>query len=116
MTMKVSLISLPSPVVITLSVLLSLTTGWAHDCGPYELTVEKGDTVGYSITGHDRAVYEIVDKGDPLVAKIEPVVKEDVYDLYFEITGLGEGTTTFKVYWKGPQREDTCPVKVSVTG
>ena len=71
----------------------------------------------YSIPGHDFVPHsEILDKGDPLVAKIEPPVDPDNVDLVFKITGTGEGSTVFKIFWKGPKRQDTCSVKVTVSG
>jgi hypothetical protein len=102
---------------LVLVALLTPTTGWAHECGPQELTVEKGNTIVYSIVGYGFVPsYEIRDKGDPQVAVIEPPVDIDNVDLEFKITGTGEGTTMFKVYWKGPNRRATCSIKVTVTG
>jgi len=90
---------------------------WAHKCGPSELTVDKGNIIVYSIPGHDFVPRsEIVDKGDPLVAMIEPPVDPDNVDLVFKITGTGEGTTVFKIFWQGPVGQDTCSVKVTVAG
>ena len=58
--------------IIALLALLSPTAAWAHFCGPQELTVGKGNSIVYSITGRDYvSSHEIVDKGDSLVAKIE---------------------------------------------
>lgn len=103
--------------IIVLLALISPTTGWAHECGPQELTVEKGDTIVYSIIGHDFVpIHEIVDKGDPLVAMIEPPDEIDNVDLNFKITGKGNGTTVLKVHWKGPNRRATCSIKVTVAG
>ena len=106
--------------VVAVSVLLALllpTAGWAHECGPRELTVEKGNIIVYTIAGHDFVPSsEVVDKGDPLVATIEPPVDPDNVDLVFKITGIGDGTTVFKIHWQGPNRQDTCPVKVTVSG
>ena len=102
-----------------LTVLLWPSVGWAHDCGKRKLTVAKGNTVVYSITGPDYADYKIVDKGDPRVATIEPPMNIDKHDLVFRITGTGTGTTVFKIYWEGPrgapQRQEYCRVKVTVT-
>jgi hypothetical protein len=103
--------------IIALLALLLPMTGWAHRCGPRKLTVENGNTVVYSIKGQDYLLgYEIVDKGDPLVAKIEPPGEIDQKDLVFKITGTGKGTTVFKLYWEGPQQQNFCRVKVTVTG
>ena len=103
--------------IIALLALLSPTAAWAHKCGPAELAVEKGSIIVYSIAGHDFVPdSEIVDKGDPLVAIIEPPVDPENVDLMFKITGTGEGTTMFKVHWKGPSKQDTCSFKVTVSG
>ena len=116
--------------IFALVALLSPTAAWAHFCGPKEITVEKGYSTIYSIAGRDKlSRYEIVDKGDPLVAKIELtrrwphvpswlkwLVKTGDRHLMFKITGTGGGTTTFKIYWQGPRGEETCPVKVTVSG
>ena len=103
--------------IIDLLVALSPMAAWAHKCGPGELTVEKGNIVVYSIPGHDFVPrYEIVDKGDPFVARIEPPVDIDNVDLVFKITGTGVGATAFKIYWQGPAQKDTCSVKVTVSG
>lgn len=97
--------------------LLTPAVGWAHKCGPAELTVEKGSVVVYSIRGHDFVPsYEIVDRGDPLVAVIEPPVDIENVSLVFRIIGTGEGTTVFQIHWKGPRNQATCPVKVIVSG
>ena len=101
--------------IIALLVLLLPMAVWAHKCGPSELTVEKGNITVYSIPGHDFVPKnKIVDKGDPLVAMIEPPVDPDDVNLLFKITGMGDGTTVFKIHWKGPNRQDTCQVKVTV--
>jgi|GEM_PF-3649354 len=103
--------------IIALLVLLLPMAVWAHKCGPSELTVDKGNIIVYSIPGHDFVPRsEIVDKGDPLVAMIEPPVDPDNVDLVFKITGTGEGTTVFKIFWQGPVGQDTCSVKVTVAG
>jgi hypothetical protein len=103
--------------IIALLVPLSPTAVWAHKCGPGELTVEKGNIIVYSIAGHDFvSSSEIVDKGDPLVAMIEPPVDPDNVDLVFKIIGTGNGTTVFKIHWQGPKRQDTCSFKVTVSG
>jgi hypothetical protein len=103
--------------IVALLVLLLPMAVEAHKCGPSELTVEKGNITVYTIPGHDFVPrYEIVDKGDPLVAMIEPPVDPDNVDLVFKITGMGDGTTAFKLYWQGPAQNDTCSVKVTVSG
>ncbi len=103
--------------IIALLALLLPMTGWAHSCGPRKLTVEEGNTIVYSIVGYDFVPsYNIRDKGDPLVAVIEPPVDIDNVNLEFKITGTGEGTTVFKVFWQGPNRLATCSIKVTVTG
>ena len=103
--------------IIALLVLLLPMAVWAHKCGPSELTVGKGSIIIYSIAGHDFVPdYEIVDKGDPLVAMIEPPVDINNVHLVFKITGTGAGTTVFKIHWQGPRNQDTCPVKVTVSG
>jgi hypothetical protein len=58
--------------IVALLALLSPSAAWAHRCGPQTLKVKKGNTVSYAITGRDYIDYQISDKGDPLVAKIEP--------------------------------------------
>ena len=103
--------------IIALLALLSPMAVWAHKCGPSELTVGKGNIIVWSIPGHDFVPrHEIVDQGDPLVAIIEPPVDPNNFDLVFKITGTGEGTTVFKIHWQGPRNQDTCPVKVTVSG
>ena len=103
--------------IIVLLAMISPTMGWAHECGPQELSVEKGNTIVYSIIGNDFVPsHEIVDKGDSLVAMIEPPVEIDNVDLNFRITGKGDGTTVFKVHWTGPNRQATCSIKVTVAG
>jgi hypothetical protein len=102
---------------ISLLMVIPSSAVWAHKCGPSELTVGKGNIITYSIAGHDFVPnYEIVDKGDPLVAIIEPPVDVNNVHLVFKITGTGAGTTVFKIYWKGLRNQDTCPVKVTVSG
>ena len=103
--------------IIALLAPLSPSAVWAHTCGPGELAVEKGNIIVYSIAGHDFVPSsEIVDKGDPLVATIEPPVDPDNVDLVFKITGTGDGTTVFKIHWEGPSQQDTCSIKVIVSG
>ncbi len=97
--------------------LLTPAVGWTHTCGPGELAVENGNSIVYSITGNDVVPsHEIIDKGNPLVAIIESPMDKQV-DLKFKITGTGDGTTVFKIYWQGPSYgEGTCSVKVTVSG
>ena len=103
--------------IVTLLAPVSPMAVWAHTCGSGELTVEKGNIIVYTIAGHDFVPSsEIVDKGDPLVALIEPPVDPDNVDLVFKITGTGDGTTVFKVHWQGPSNQDTCSIKVTVSG
>jgi hypothetical protein len=103
--------------ILALAVLFFPTAVWAHSCGPGELTVEKGNITVYTIAGHDFVPNsEIVEPGDPLVATIEPPVDPDNVDLVFKITGTGDGTTVFKIHWEGPSQQDTCSIKVTVSG
>ncbi len=115
MTTRIFNRTIVSAGIVALLVLLLPMAVWAHKCGPSVLTVEKGNVIMYSIPGHDFVPSnKIVDKGDPLVAMIEPPVDPDNFDLLFKITGMGDGTTVFKIHWKGPNRQDTCQVKVTV--
>ena len=101
----------------TLLLLLSATAGWEHHCGAGELTVEKGKTIAYLIRGHSRVLeFEVVEKGNPLVAKIEPPPNADRHDLVFKITGTGKGATAFRINWRGPHRIGSCQVEVTVSG
>ena len=68
----------------------------------------------YAITGDDYVEYLITDKGDPLVAKIEPPTNKDEYDLRFKIVGMGNGATAFKIVWESSTRRMGCRVKVTV--
>jgi len=111
--------------IFALAVLFFPTAVWAHTCGAGELTVEKGNIIVYSIAGHDFvSSSEIVDKGDPLVALIEPPVDPDNVDLVFKITGIGDGTTVFKIHWQAQmfnlstisELEATCTIEVTVSG
>ena len=111
--------------IVALFVPFSPMAAWAHSCGTRELTVEKGNIIVYSIAGHDFvSSSEIVDKGDPLVALIEPPVDPDNVDLVFKITGTGAGTTVFKIHWQGQmfglstisELEATCTIEVTVSG
>ena len=103
-----------SVLIIALLVLLSPTAVWAHKCGPSELTVEKSNFVWYTLRGQNFVPsYEIVDNGDPLVATIEsPTDIRNPY-LIFKINGVGNGTTVFKIHWKGQNGQDTCSIKVT---
>ena len=98
-----------------LLLLLLPSTAWAHRCGPDTLEVKKGDTADYGITGDNEFVeYQIINKGNPLVAKIEPPPKNDDWDVWFKILGTGNGVTTFTINWQGPVRKGTCQVSVTV--
>ncbi len=100
--------------IVALLALLLPSAAWAHRCGPQTLQVKIGNTVSYAITGRDHIGYQIVGKGKPLVAKIEPPLNNDEYDVVFKIVGAGYGTTMFKIDWVGPQRLGTCRVNVTV--
>jgi hypothetical protein len=115
MTTRIFERAIVSAGIVALSALLLPSAAWAHRCGPQELTVGKGSVIVYSIRGYGFVPsYEIVENGDPLVAKIETPVEFDNVNLEFKITGTGDGTTVFKIYWQGPQRQDTCQVNVTV--
>ncbi|MCZ6759315.1 MAG: hypothetical protein O7D29_02925 [Gemmatimonadetes bacterium] len=101
--------------IVALLALLLPSAAWAHRCGPQTLEVKKGATVDFGITGGDYIDYNITDKGDPLVAKIEPPIKDNEYDVWFKITGTGTGVTTFKIRWYGSPRQGSCPIKVTVS-
>jgi hypothetical protein len=102
--------------IIALTTLLFPAAVWAHTCGPQELAVKIGDTIKYKINGHHVPSFEITEKGDPLVATIEPPVDKNNPNLIFKIIGSGVGITVFQIHWKGPLRENTCSVRVSVSG
>jgi len=96
--------------------LLTPAVGWAHKCGPPELSVEKDSIIVYTIRGSEFIPsYEIVDKGDTRVATIEPPVDNKNSNLVFKIIGKSEGTTVFKIQWQGARNKVTCPVKVTVS-
>lgn len=97
-----------------LSALFLPSVAWAHTCGPQTLEVKKGSTVDYGLTGNAKVGYQIVDKGDPLVAKIEPLKKNDSLDVWFRVAGTGNGVTNFTISWIGPHRQGRCEVKVTV--
>ncbi len=98
-----------------LLMLLLPSAAWAHRCGPSTLEVKKGGTADFGITGDNEFIeYQIIDKGDPLVATIESPPKNDDYDVWFKIVGTGGGVTTFKISWHGPVRLGTCRVNVTV--
>jgi hypothetical protein len=60
--------------------------------------------------------YEVKDTGNPLVATIEPLkFKSRAQDGKFKVTGVGDGTTVLKIYWKGPRGGVTCHAKITVT-
>ena len=95
--------------------LLSPTVGWADQCRPQKLIVEKGEIVWYPLHGVRKDLeFEIVEKGDPLVAKIEPLAEIDEPDLVLKITGTGNGTKELQVNWQGPNVEGSCQVEVTV--
>ena len=100
--------------VVALLALLLPSAAWAHRCGPQTLKVKKGDTVSYALTGSDVIEHHIFDKGDPLVAKIEPPMNDDVNQPVFNIVGVGNGVTIFKINWEGEKRRYTCRVEVTV--
>ncbi len=105
--------------IVALLALLLPSAAWAHRCGPQTLKVKKGDTVTYVITLRVSATphhtdYHIIDKGNPLVAKIEPPMNKDDYDAVFRIVGTGNGVTMFKTGWDDDRRKGTCQVKVTV--
>ncbi len=108
--------------IVALLALLLPSAAWAHRCGPQTLKVKKGDTIWYVITGSSVASphyidYHIIDKGDPLVAKIEPPMNKDDYDAMFKIVGAGNGATMFKIDWVNAtraSRRGSCRVNVTV--
>jgi len=100
--------------IVALLALIAPSEVWAHRCGPETLKVNKGDTVAFAITGSDFIEYQIIDKGNPLVAKIEPPMNNDEYDVVFKIVGTGQGVTKFKIVWDGPSRRGVCYPKVTV--
>ena len=57
--------------IVALLVLFLPSAAWAHRCGPQTLQVKIGNTVSYAITGSDVIEHQILDKGDPAVAKID---------------------------------------------
>lgn len=97
-----------------LLMLLLPSATWAHTCGSRTLEVKKGNAVDYGITGRDVIEYQILDRGDPLVATIESPPKSDDYDVWFKIVGAGNGVTTFEIRWDGPHRFGFCRVEVTV--
>ena len=101
--------------IIVFLMLFTPITGWAHTCGPSELTVGNGETIEYSIKGSINILeYKIVEQGDPLVMEIKPPEKITP-NITFEITGTGAGNTVFELYWRGSHRQDTCIVEVTVS-
>ncbi len=109
--------------IITLLVLFSPTTGWAHDatagrehkCGPEQLVIQEDSTTEYTITGPDKVLdLRIVEEGNPLVATLEPPPNLDHNDLVFKVTGTGLGTARFQIFWRSSAKSDTCPLKVTV--
>ncbi len=100
--------------IVAVLALLLPSAAWAHRCGPQTLQVKIGNTVSYAITGSDVIEHQIFDKGDPLVAKIEPPVNDDINQPVFNIVGVGNGVTIFKISWNGPVRLGTCRIEVTV--
>ena len=102
---------------IALLVPLSPMAVWANHtaCGPTDLSVENGNSVEYVIRGSRTADFEVTDTGNSLVATIEPqrIIGERLGK--FAITGVGGGTTTFKIFWRRSQGTGTCPVSVTVS-
>ena len=94
--------------------LLLPSAAWAHICGPQTLEVKKGDTVEWGLNGSDFIEFQIAEKGDPLVAKIVPPMKNDERDVLFKIVGAGTGVTNFKINWDGSNRRGTCYIEVNV--
>lgn len=94
--------------------LLLPSAAWAHTCGPDTLSIKKGDTVSYSITGNHYIDTQIIKKGDPLVAKIEPPKNSGEDVAVFKIVGTGIGATKFKIDWDGEYRRGACYVEVTV--
>ena len=90
---------------------------WAHECGASKWSIEKDSFVSYTINGYQHVPsYKILEKGDLMVAKIEPPVDINNPNLVFKITGTGKGVTNFKIHWKGPNRGGTCSFQVTVSG
>ena len=101
--------------IIGLFVSLSPMAVWAHSCGPMELSVKKGDTLEYAVKGLLTTDFVVVDMGYPLVATIEPLRIIGKRLGKFDVTGVGDGITTFKIFWLRPQEKGTCPVSVTVS-
>ncbi len=78
------------------------------------LSVKKGDSIEYAIPGPRKADFAVTDKGNPLVAAIKPLEIGDEAVAKFDVTGVGDGTATFKIYWIRLLGQGTCPVKVTV--
>ncbi len=102
---------------IALLVPLSPMAVWANHgaCGPTDLSVKNGNSVEYVIKGSRTADFEVTDTGNSLVATIEPqrIIGERLGK--FAITGVGDGTTTLKIFWRRPGETITCPVSVTVS-
>ncbi len=102
---------------IALLVPLSPMAVWAlhPTCGPTDLSVKNGNYVEYVIKGPRTADFEVTDTGNSLVATIEPqrIIGERLGK--FAITGVGDGTTTLKIFWRRPGDTITCPVSVTVS-
>ncbi len=101
--------------IFGLFVSLSPKAVWAYSCGPTELSVNKGDSVEYVITGPATADFEVVDTGNSLVATIEPLKIRGERLGKFDVTGVKDGNTAFKIFWLRPQGKGTCPVSVTVS-
>ncbi len=101
--------------IVGLLALLLPSAAWAHRCGlPYQLKMNKGDTVEYAVTGGHPIDYVVVDMGNNGVATIEPAKIHQEGDGYFKIMGAGKGTTEFTIEWEGVTRRGRCNVEVTV--
>ena len=104
--------------IAALLALLASPEVWAHRCGPDKLAVKKGNTVSYKIlpvTGPHYVYTQIVNKGDPLVAKIDSLTENGEDEAVFEILGTGIGTTEFKIDWDTEYRRGGCYLEVTVS-
>ena len=106
-----------SALSISLLIAIPSSAVWAHECGASKWSIEKDNFVSYTINGYQHVPsYKILEKGDLLVAKIEPPVDINNPNLVFKITGTGNGTTMFNIYWQGKRQQKNCPVKITVSG
>lgn len=99
--------------------LLNTISTQAHECGPFELTMNAGDTTQWQITAdliEDETTYTPLETGDPNIATIEPTEQFKAHDGVFTVTAIGEGITSFSVKWDyaPTQRSDTCECIVTV--